>query len=186
MKFADIEASLATYEEVFEDFASSHRLPKELFAAPDHFAIKCADSRDYVHTLGELRHTVRTDTLQEICMDERYLASGKMVGFISLAGYEFKWVEIMQPRPGKELPQGFVEHVEFETPDLFQVSTILDRHGISYEAQSNDGHAWLNVVMDSQGREIKFNDKSLEKVTEQEAEEGKLIAVDFVNKRRQA
>lgn len=168
----DIEQS--QYNTSFQSFRSRFPLPEEWFAFPDHFAIKCANEPDYQLTCEELSQEVNSNGIWEIEMDNRLLGSAKLAGAVTLGGYDFQWVEIMQPRPGKETDSGFVEHTEFLFPNFEEILSTLKELGIEAELQKNPGHSWINVVIDSMGREIKFNDKLLEDVAEDEQRQGKL------------
>lgn len=174
MILKQLDVELLKYDEAFSEFRRRHQLPEEWFAQPDHFAIKCADEADYLATCEELRSEVTPDGIWQISLDERFLASAQLLGETTLGSYGFKWVEIMQPRPGKELTSGFVEHTEFVFPNFDQVLTVLKGSDAEIEIQKNPGHSWVNVVIDPAGREIKFNDKSLEDVAEHEKSHGLL------------
>jgi hypothetical protein len=84
----------------------------------------------------------------------------------------------MQPRPGKELAEGFVEHTEFFFPNLSEAERVLTQRGVNFIRQKNPGHEWVNVIIDDSGREIKFNDKPLAAVVATEHEHGLLRRVD--------
>lgn len=178
MNIDGLKSSITDYEVAFNRFVGQFELPKSFFSSPDHVAVKCADGTDYLATCSELKTIVDESGIWEIRMDERLLASACLRDSISLQlndkETQFPWIEIMQPRPGKELDSGFVEHVEFTVEDLLSVSKVLDSQGIAFEEQSNPGHRWLNVVLDSKGREVKFSDKSLEEVAEDERRRGAL------------
>ena len=174
MKLAAVEQSIVDYEQAFTTFCDAYQLPKTWFLRPDHFAVKCANEIDYLETCTEFTNEVDASGIWEISMDDRLLASAKLSGKTGLAGYGFGWIEIMQPRPGKELESGFVEHTEFLFPDFFTIQKVLDLRGVDFELQRNPGHSWLNVPIDDSGREIKFNDQLLADVVVVERENGKL------------
>lgn len=181
MKFSQVGSELLQYDEAFRTFVDSYQLPEEWFKRPDHFAIKCADELDYLETCDTFTADVDDDGIWELLLDERLLASAQLSVRVALGGYEFSWVEIMQPRPGKEMDQGFVEHTEFYFPDFFMAQQTLTQRGLEvgkdYEPQGNDGHRWLNIVIDDFGREIKLNDKPLAEVVVLEREQGLLKPV---------
>lgn len=177
MKLAHLQEEMQKYHEAFTAFANGYKLPQHLFKTPDHFAIKCADELDYLETCAELADEVDDGSLWELSLDERLLASAQLAETVSLGGFGFSWIEIMQPRPGKETEVGFVEHTEFYFPDFFAAEEILKQRGIEYSQQENPGHAWLNIVIDDNGREIKLNDKVLADVVSLEREQGLLRRV---------
>lgn len=172
MKITDVEQGLNEYGDAFTSFLSQYPLPSSLFLRPDHFAVKCADEIDYFDTCHNIRPYVDDEGIWELSLDGRMLATASLRQAVAVGDFRFSWVEIMQPRPGKELPKGFVEHTEFFVDDLFGVERTLRRFGVSSERQENPGHAWLNVVIDDEGREIKFNDKLIRDVVAKEKEQG--------------
>lgn len=174
MNIAELDLSLNRYERTLNDFVEGFGLPRDLFQHPDHFAIKCASEIDYIQTCDVLSGEVNGDGIWELNIDNRLLASAELVGRISLSGSYFSWVEIMQPKPGKETESGFVEHTEFLFPDFFVVTELLKNRGIDYTVQENPGHKWVNVLIDDHGREIKFNDKLLSEVVVRERADGLL------------
>lgn len=178
MKTATLQKELEKYEMSFTAFVDEHSLPAEWFAHPDHFAVKCADRDDYIATYRLLSNVADKEGIWAVDMDGRSLASAKLASRFLLGGFSFEWVEIMQPRPGKETASGYVEHTEFVVPDFTAVEKVLQERGIPFEHQANPGHAWINVVIDDDMREIKFNNLPLEKVVEIEMNEGKLYKVE--------
>lgn len=177
MKFVLFEQEVQKYREAFSTFVTVYKLPEYLFKQPDHFAIKCADEIDYLETCQELAEEVNPDGIWELSLDNRLLGSAQLADKLSLGKFAFGWVEIMQPRPGKETNTGFVEHTEFYFPDFFAAEEVLKQRGVDYTRQENPGHAWLNIVIDNQGREIKLNNKPLAEVVEKERDQGLLRQV---------
>lgn len=177
MKLVQLEQELQLYQEAFESFIHGYRLPEDFFKQPDHFAIKCADELDYLETCQEVAAQVGAAGIWELSINNRLLGSAQLAGRTSLAGFDFGWVEIMQPRPGKETDTGFVEHTEFYFPDFFAAEHVLRQRGIDYSHEENPGHAWLNIVIDNKGREIKLNNKPLAEVVIWEREQGLLRKV---------
>lgn len=166
-------SELKKYDVAFERFINKHNLPAEWFQRPDHVAIKCADGEDYKETCNEFSTLVQGG-IWETKMNDRKLASAQLLSALTIATYEFGWLEIMQPRPGKEMTAGFVEHTEFLFADFEQIQIRLTDGGIEYTLQQNPSHSWVNLVIDGLGREIKFNDKSLKDVSADEQARGEL------------
>lgn len=173
MRLGTLQQELRLYEESFGRFLHTNALPGEWFSAPDHVAIKCANEEDYVATCSEIRDQT-LDGVWEIELDGRFLGSAQLTESIKLAGYNFSWIEIMQPRPSKETDKGFAEHTEFLFKDFGTVQQKLEELGIAYELQQNPGHRWINIVIDELGREIKINDKVLADVVTWERDQGHL------------
>lgn len=174
---SQIEQSIAEYQEVFTGFVGQYRLPSEWFTTPDHWAIKCADGADYQETIAEFSPDIASGPWT-VTMDERRLTTARLSGpAVKIGNSLFRWLEIMEPRPGKGPEQGFVEHLEFVFPDFFEVRRILEQRGVpGVEQQGNTGHSWVNIPIDEHGREIKINDAGIEKVLEKERVAGVLEA----------
>lgn len=177
MNKAEIFDSVGEYQVRFQQFVEGYRLPEEWFSKPDHIAIKCADEIDYFSTCDALKPHMQ-DGFWEANIDDRMLAAARFTASLGMSDKFFEWVEVMQPKPGKELDAGFVEHAEFTVPDFYEVRRVLSVRGVEgFETQANEGHAWINVPIDDYGREIKFNDKPLSEVVAKEIEEGKIHQV---------
>ena len=175
MNRLEIDNGLNAYALAFESFRAGNQLPAEWFAVSDHFAIKCADAGDYEETCDVVASLADEEGVWQIELDGRYLASAGLASSVIVAGEAFSWVEIMQPRPGKETAEGIVEHTEFVFPDFAQIMHVLDTKNIAYELQENPGHRWVNIPLDKHGREIKINDKALADVVKTEKAEGLLL-----------
>lgn len=178
MKKNQFNKELSLYSESFLAFVAAHRLPNDLFKMPDHFAIKCANKHDYIETRQLFSEQEVNGGIWELPLDGRLLATAQLVGSVSINGYDFSWVEIMQPRPGKETEVGFVEHTEFYVSDFSAVEELLKQKDIYFERQHNPGHAWINIVIDEAGREIKLNNKLLADVVVWEKAQGMLKKVE--------
>lgn len=170
MKLQEVREQLHAYEQAFSQFIAASHMPKALFRSPDHFAIKCADEADYLETCQAFAGEIIDGSMWELPEGGRLLASAQLAGKTSLAGHEFGWVEIMQPRPGKETVKGFIEHTEFHAVDYAAAEQMLRRWRVAYDPDGNSGHKWLNVVIDDEGREIKFNNRPLVDVLAYEQE----------------
>ncbi len=110
MNIAELQDGLDEYEQAFSVFVQTHDLPVEWFAVPDHFAVKCVSADNYNQTCGQLAQLADTEGVWELDINDRMLGSAGLANPMMLAGYEFGWVDIMQPRPGKETAFGIVEH----------------------------------------------------------------------------
>lgn len=173
MNIRSIELSIYAYEELFMSFVDAYQLPKNWFSSPDHFAIKCANQIDYLEVCDSM--SASCHELWELEIDGRMLASAKLLGGVSISDCSFGWVEIMQPKSGKEQAAGFVEHTEFTVPDFYEVLRVLDLRGVEDVAlQGNEGHSWINIPIDDHGREVKLNDEPLDALVAKEIEENKI------------
>ena len=186
MKSSEFEKSLSTYTDVFAEFCQTNQISAELFSNPDHLAIKCANEEDYFDTLDTFRGIVSAETEWVHWESGRRLFSAELTSNISVSFFNFRMIEIMQPKPGKETDYGFVEHLEFYNSDIYNTLGRLSVLGLpnTPKIQLNDSHKWVNIVMDSQGREIKFNDLSLKEVVVNEKNESLATDIVYLDDRR--
>lgn len=173
MTHDQLASELKKYGDSFTRFVSAHSLPSQWFMTVDHVAIKCADRDDYSQTC-QLISPQTLDDIWEIELNGRLLGSAELRSPIGIGIHQFSWIEIMQPREGKESAQGFVEHTEFLFEDFASVEDYLRQKKIAYELQENPGHKWINIVIDEDGREIKINNRVLAEVVKWELQEGYL------------
>lgn len=175
MNVSSLEMSYRAYEYAFDEFCSAYQLPPQWFRVPDHFAIKCASSAEYEATLTTIRTEFSPHGMYEAEIQQRRLGSAKLAGRVGMGQVSFGWVEIMEPKPDAIIAESFVEHSEFYTPDLFELQRVLDMRGVEGgRFQDNGAHGYVSFPIDDQGREIKFNDKPLTDVIEQEKLENKV------------
>lgn len=171
-----------TFYEQVQDYSSSlvrfvrdHELPMEMFAYPDHLAVKARDRKNFDEIISSWKEYALGGVIHAVDMDGRTLASLQTARSIDVEPFgSVEWLEIMEPRAEK-VGKGVVglEHMEFFVADLDEVSRTLSRHGVrDYDRQKNDGHAWVNVVINAAGQEVKFNDKPLAAVLCDEADQG--------------
>lgn len=168
----DYEEEIQRYAEVLGGFIEKYELPSEWFKMPDHLAIKCADALDYDYTLQELLADARQAS--QIDMDKRRLAALWLVEDVEVGALgKISWLEIMEPRPekaGNDLVG--LEHMEFYFPNFDEVRDVLDKYKISYTEEANPGHAWINIVLNEEGQELKLNNKLLADTIIEELENG--------------
>lgn len=162
MKLAAIEQSMSEYGEYLREFREMHDMPEELFQTPDHFAVKTTGIADLHETIaafdwdGAPPHQVHYDQVDGRTLAAVHLGHPTLVG-----GFEFEWLEVMEPRPGVAVAEPFVEHTEFYFPDLSLAESMLRMKGMGeFTRQANDAHATL-VLPVGDGREIKINNRPL-------------------------
>lgn len=168
----EYEERIQAYAEILQNFIVQYELPAEWFASPDHLALKCADSIDYDYTLQEL--LADAQLAAEVFMDQRRLAAlhltvQQAVGTLG----SVEWLEIMEPRPAK-LGKGMVglEHMEFYYPDFDEITKVLTTRKVTFTLQANPGHAWVNIVLNQSGQELKLNNRPLADVVREELADG--------------
>ncbi len=149
------------YGEELQRFVSEYDLPDAWFVEPDHIAFKASDSSSF----GELIKNFEpiSSRISAMRMDGRRLATAELSTSVQVLGFgAVRLVELMEPRPEK-VGTDYVglEHMEFYYPNFEEVKTQLDTRKIAYTEQSNSGHAWINVVLNTAGQELKLNNKLL-------------------------
>lgn len=179
MTLSDFKTETVNYEQTFIEFTNGYQLPDAWFRRPDHLAVKCTEWFDYNETTRETFVSLIDDEgLWEIEMGGRFLASGQLASPIMIANFEFGWIEIMQPKPGKEVPKSFVEHTEFKVRDFQAVINGLKGRGVEdHKIQDNGSHAWVNIPI-GDDREIKLNNLPLADVVKKEKSQGRLRKIN--------
>jgi len=166
----DFEAQVTAYAKSIESFRTNHSLPDAWFAAPDHLAIKCADSTGYEATVAEW--LPKSAELYFVHLNGRRLASARLLAPIVVGNLgQVEWLEIMEPRPEKVGvdPVG-VDHMEFGFSDFTAAASVLALKGIKSERQENPNHQWLSII--AGGREFKLNNRTLADVVAEEIASG--------------
>lgn len=170
----NFEQAVKDYEWRLGRFIRAHELPKEWFAAPDHLAIKCFDAADYESERNIWRPLTIQGKISEIVMNNRRLGTAELAAAVSVGMLgKVTWIEIMEPRPekvGKDVVG--LEHMEFCYPNFAEVTAHLDKQGIEYKMEENPGHAWVNIVLNKYGQELKINNRTLADVVPQELADG--------------
>lgn len=163
MRIKAIHASIDTYREAFREFTRTYDLPMDLFAEPDHATVQCAGAEDYDETL-EAIIGVGGLVAQESRVSDRRIAAVHLATQSVLAGASlFEWLEVVQPRPGSERPQGFVENVAY-VHDLHTARNLLDEQDIpGVEERIYPVRSSLIVPLGND-LTVKFNDTSLAEV----------------------
>lgn len=167
-----IGREIENYVRQLTAFVAEHELPSTWFEVIDHAAFKFRDTSDFEDGIKSFRPM--SDEIACITMNNRRLATARLHMSLMIGKFgAVKWVELMEPRPEKAGRDyvGF-EHVEFYYPNFDQVQQILDSKGIAYEMQTNPGHNWVNIVINSEGQELKLNDKTLGDIVNHELETG--------------
>lgn len=168
----EYEEAIEQYAKDLQDFIDRYELPAKWFKTPDHIAIKGADGLEYDYIVQDL--LADAQQASEVNMDGRRLAAFQLISRVPVGELgSVNWLEIMEPRPekvGKDIVG--LEHMEFYYPEFDEVKSVLNKHKIPFVMESNPGHAWINIVLNNQGQELKINDRLLADAVNQELEEG--------------
>jgi hypothetical protein len=170
------EQAVKDYEWLLTRFIRAHKLPREWFEVPDHFAIKCRDPEDYEKEIELWRPCTQQGRINQINSNGRRLAAAELSkgSEINLGCFgKIGLLEIMEPRPERVGNDTIgVDHTEFYFPDFSAVTAHLEGKNIAYEIERNPGHNSVNVAMYKSGQEFKINDSLLATVLPQQLEEG--------------
>jgi hypothetical protein len=63
--------------------------------------------------------------------------------------------------------------MEFLYPRFDAITSVLGYAKVAYELQQNPGHSWVNIVINSDGQELKLNDQLLGDVVVEEIADGR-------------
>ena len=155
-----------------ELYVESRGLRHEWFAQPDHIAFKFAGAADFEEGMNSI--AVDTDSLSYIKLDDRRLASARLLAPVAFGSFgEIWWVELMEPRPekvGKDVVGP--DHIEFYYPNFEEVAQKLGAEGIRYDYQENPNHAWLSFWLQPSEFEIKLNNGTMAKMVAREEADG--------------
>lgn len=168
----NFEQAIADYAESLRAFVDEHELPSDWFKVPDHIAIKGANAADFEAIMNSFKPLA--NQLSYIEMDGRRLGTAQIISPITIGTFgSVSWVEIMEPRPekvGKDVVG--MEHMEFYYPHFDEVKAALTERNIPFEQQQNPGHAWINIVINNSGQELKINDRLLADAVTEEIQKG--------------
>lgn len=168
----EYEESIEAFAQMLQNFMDQYELPAKWFKVPDHLAIKCADALDYEYVIQDLLPDAQQTSVANI--DNRRLVAMHLITTQPVGQLgSVSWLEIMEPRPEKAGKDRVgLEHMEFYYPDFDEVRGVLDEYQVEYTEQSNAGHAWINIVINADGQELKLNNRLLSDIVEQELSEG--------------
>ncbi len=181
---SNFEQEVRDYAKTLTKFVIRHRLPPKWFAMPDHLATKASDRQDFEARVHGWRGLVLGREILGIDKQGRTLASAQLETPISVGEFgSVKWIEIMEPRPEK-VGQDVVglEHMEFYYPHFFEIRMVLNDGGVDFTEENNSedgkqGHAWINIVLNEAGQELKLNDRPLAKIVAAERKAHELYII---------
>ena len=91
-------------------------------------------------------------------------------------------VEIMEPRPGViATTHDLIDHIELLAPNLDNVKNALELKGVEYKEQANDNHATIVVPINEWEQEVKFTDRSLIEIANQQIARGAATIIEAKN-----
>ena len=176
-----LKAQANVYNARLDKFVAKNRLPQSWFdQGYDHVAVKAYNLEDYRQIIEQFK--VVSDRITEADLNHRQIATARLMGQfalgldLSVGPYVYlRNVEIMLARPNdqsQDLP--VFDHSEIFVPrGLMPIRKVLDEKKIQFLPQSNKSHEWVSVVFDDDGDEVKFTDRTLEDIVEENIASGK-------------
>jgi hypothetical protein len=176
----ELEKLSRQYNTRLDEFIANNSLPESWFdAGYDHVAVKAFNLEEYEEIIESFKPV--SDRITEIDMDGRQIATATLLGSLalemslSLGDYIYvRNVEIMLARPddqGIDSPR--FDHSEIFMPrGLIPVAKILDIKGIDFFDEENQSHSWISVAFNDGQDEIKFTDRRLGDINEEEIASG--------------
>jgi len=169
------------YNSRLNRFVSAHELPYTWFEkGQDHVAVKAFKPDDYKALVA--RFEPFSARIVETEMQGRWIATASLMGKFAImssltvsGGIEIENVEIMLARPEDQDngPPRF-DHSEIYAPEkMIPVRSVLRRKGLHPDWQGNDAHEWVSVVFGEYSEEVKFTEKRLSEIVDQELASGK-------------
>lgn len=173
-----LQAVVDAYTFCLQNFLDRYPGIAELFASPiDHFAIK-TDPQSYERLRGELIPQSKEPT--EKYMNARRIGTfplRRKLSFSNMLG-DTNILELMEPRPGTKVDTDDIfkiDHAEFVCEDLEAAMAVLKANNIPFEPPADDNldHKTVVVVInDVVGWEVKFTDKNLMQVVQEQFARG--------------
>lgn len=165
-----IQAETATYFASLGAFLRCHKsLLIHLTNCPlDHIAIKGRDKDHFEKYLKALVPVALRINLVE--MERRRIATVILERPIpSLLFGQTNCLEVIEPKPEKT-GRGFVglEHIELYCPNLGAMAKLLKQENVTFKFQASPAHQTLVVLITSDGRELKFTNRSLREIEEEQ------------------
>lgn len=166
------------YSRRLNDFVDQSRLPESWFDhGYDHLAIKAYTIDDYEQTIERFKAV--SELITEVDIDDRQIATAELLGefaltmSVSFGNYvSIKHIEIMLARLGDQNHDSpRLDHAEIYMPrGLVPVRKVLSNKRIPYFDELNEAHSWVSVVFGEESDEVKFTDRKLSDINQQQIE----------------
>jgi hypothetical protein len=183
MRYVDLRAEAVKYSLDAGRFIERKQLPLVWFDyGYDHLAIKAYSPRDYEELLSEFKQF--SEYIAETEMNGRYIAMAHLVGNYGLKmtvaelsnnPMNVRDIELMLARPDGQTG----EHTELDHAEIYMerglipVRRVLANKGIQYDSQHNDSHSWISTIINQEADELKFSDRRLADIVDEQLENGK-------------
>lgn len=169
------------YNHRLDDFISKQKLPYTWFdKGQDHVAVKAYHPEDYQGIVRRFKPV--SERIAEAKLQNRWIATATLMGNFALKlslsvsdWMPVKEVEIMLARPEEQSnePPRF-DHSEIYVPDkMIPINRVLKSRDLHPFWQRNEAHEWISVTFGEQREEVKFTEKRLSEITDEEIEIGK-------------
>jgi predicted metalloenzyme YecM len=144
----------------------------------DHVAVKALNRQkyeEYLRTYLPLSKRLSYEPVgpRDIAIAELYdpLDAGTL-GKVSL-------IEIMEPKPGKiATTNDLIDHIELLVTNLEDIAKVLKEKNVDFKMQSNDNHTAIVIPITEWGQEVKFTDRTLLDIANQQIASGAAKVID--------
>lgn len=170
---ARLQELLLAYDEEVKLFFYAYGLADLVVdKALDHVAVKGLDSVKYQEYLKEFAPYCKRLSYEPV--GPRDLAIGELkepldggtLGLVST-------LEIMEPKPDTiPTTHDLIDHIEILVDDLATVKSALESKNVEFKEQSNDKHTAIVVEINEWGQEVKFTDRTLQSIAEEQIAAG--------------
>lgn len=182
MIYGQLRTESQIYNSSLDRFLGRQKLPPTWFAngGVDHLAIKTFNSGDYKAYLDSYKQYA--ERITQTRLDGRYIATIRLLGNYSLtfnllsvkSANRVTDLELMLARPNEQSElQPRLDHAEiYMKYGLIPVRKVLGNRGLRFEDQSNGSHEWVSVKFEDGAEEVKFSDRRLSEIMEEEIDFG--------------
>lgn len=182
MIYGQLRTESQIYNSSLDRFLGRQKLPPTWFAngGVDHLAIKTFNSGDYKAYLDSYKQYA--ERITQTRLDGRYIATIRLLGNYSLtfnllsvkSANRVTDLELMLARPNEQSElQPRLDHAEiYMKYGLIPVRKVLGNRGLRFEDHSNGSHEWVSVKFEDGAEEVKFSDRRLSEIMEEEIDFG--------------
>ena len=182
MIYGQLRTESQIYNSSLDRFLGRQQLPATWFAngGVDHLAIKTFNSGDYKAYLDSYKQYA--ERITQTRLDGRYIATIRLLGNYSLtfnllsvkSANRVTDLELMLARPNEQSElQPRLDHAEiYMKYGLIPVRKVLGNRGLRFEDHSNGSHEWVSVKFEDGAEEVKFSDRRLSEIMEEEIDFG--------------
>ncbi|HTK03911.1 MAG TPA: VOC family protein [Alphaproteobacteria bacterium] len=167
----NLQIEFEKYIKLLQEYFQERNIENFLESPIDHIAIKTKNSLDYQHFVNTF--LTEAQNAQYIEMNDRRIATLKLIKPLKFKNQKIWYLEIMEPKPGKEPENNFFEHIEILRGNFESIEQSLKSKSIPYKSGGNEYHKTIVLNLNNL-QEIKFTNTKIEEVIRKEKEDGKI------------